>query len=50
MASKKEMKLDGTHQQDHMEGEKLVGTSQEDHIAEGEGYHMDSVVFSVFGP
>ena len=36
------MKLDGTYQQDHMEGEKLVGTSQQDHIAEGEGYHMEN--------
>ena len=41
MASKKEMKLDGTSQKDHSEGEKLVGTSRQDHIAEGEGYHME---------
>ena len=41
MASKKEMKLDGTSQQEHVEGEKLDSTSQQDHI-DGEGYHMEN--------
>ena len=41
MASKKEMKLDGTSQQEHVEGEKLDGTSQQDQI-DGEGYHMEN--------
>ena len=41
MASKKEMKLDGTSQQEHVEGEKLDGTSQQDHI-DGEGYHIEN--------
>ena len=41
MASKKEMKLDGTSQQEHIEGEKLDGTSQQDHI-DGEGYHIEN--------
>ena len=41
MASKKEMKLDGTSQQEHVEGEQLDGTSQQDHI-DGEGYHIEN--------
>ena len=41
MASKKEIKLDGTSQQEHVEGEKLDGTSQQDHV-DGEGYHIEN--------
>ena len=33
--------LDGTSQQEHVKGEKLDGTSQQDHI-DGEGYHMEN--------
>ena len=41
MASKKEIKLNGTSQQEHVEGEQLDGTSQQDHI-DGEGYHIEN--------
>ena len=41
MASKKEMKLDGKSQQEHIEGEKLDGTSQQDQV-DGEGYHIEN--------
>ena len=41
MASKKEMMLDGTSQQEHVEGEQLDGTSQQDHV-DGEGYHIEN--------
>ena len=35
------MKLDGTSQQDHVEGDKLDGTSQQNHV-DGEGYHREN--------
>ena len=43
MASEKEMKLDGTSQEDHTDGEKLDGTSQQDRL-EGEGNQICCVL------